>query len=141
MSLMKITPPPCTPIGAYETEFEGFEETDHPKHGVGRKWIFAITRGKHRGEKVSRTTKPDPTPKNSCGRFLAALAGKSPAKDMEIDPDDFIGCRYRVIVAASPESDGTRVETFVRMDDDEDDDDPAGAEADDSDVPFDIPPE
>lgn len=121
------------PVGAYECSFDGAEEADHEVYGAGLKWCFSVERGKHRGVKCYRTTKPDPTPKNSCGRILAALAGKSPADGLEIDPDDYIGRRYSVIVGES-EGGSTRVESFTRMSDDD-------ADAADDDIPFDIPPE
>ena len=57
-----------------------------------------------------------PTPKNSCGRFLAALAGKAPAEDLEVDTDDYVGQTYMVTVGASQDGSSTRVDVFVPID-------------------------
>ena len=122
------------PVGGYECSFDGAEESTHEVYGDGLRWCFTVERGKHRSAKAYRTTKPEPTPKNSCGRFLAALAGKPPTDGLEIDLDDYIGRRYSVIVGES-EGGSTRVESFARMSDDDTADDEG------SNCPFDIPPE
>ena len=106
----------CLPPGSYECTFEGVEEVTHEKYGAGWKWVFEVIKGPHEGQQCVRTTKPEPTPKNSCGKFLAALAGKPPAADLEIDTDDFVGQTYSVMVSPSQDGDATRVETFVPMD-------------------------
>jgi hypothetical protein len=105
------------PIGSYVCTFESVEETHHEKYGDGLKWTFTVCKGDQEGASCFRTTKPAPTPKNSCGQFLAALAGKPPAEDLEVDTDDFIGCTYSVIIEASPGGDSTRIATFVPIDD------------------------
>ena len=101
------------PIGSYVCEFVGTEPVEHDEYGDGLKWIFKIVEGTLAGKECFRTTKPEPTPKNSCGKFLAALDGKTPADGLDIDTDDFIGRRYAVMVGASQGGDSTRVETFV----------------------------
>ena len=101
------------PIGSYVCEFAGVESVDHEEYGPGLKWIFRILEGQYTREECYRTTKPQPTPKNSCGKFLAALAGKAPADGLDVDTDDFIGRRYAVMVGASQGGDSTRIETFV----------------------------
>lgn len=82
------------PIGAYKCEFVGVEVTTHEAYGDGLKWTFLVTEGQHQGRECYRTTKCEPTPKNSCGRFLAALAGTKPADGMDVDTDEFVGRIY-----------------------------------------------
>ncbi|NQU20607.1 MAG: hypothetical protein HQ567_04940 [Candidatus Nealsonbacteria bacterium] len=101
------------PIGAYTCTFDGIEEVDHPEYGPGWKWIFSVIGGEHEGRPCYRTTKDEPTPKNSCGRFLAALSGSTPADDLEVDTDDFLGHSYMCMVEASPSGEGTRIGSFV----------------------------
>jgi len=106
------------PIGAYTATFEGVEEVDHPEYGAGWKWTFEVALGKLKGQQAFRTTKNQPTPKNSCGRFLAALAGETPRDDLEIDTDEYVGRRYTVMVEGSPSGDSTRVGSFTPIVDD-----------------------
>ena len=106
------------PIGAYTATFEGVEEVDHPEYGAGWKWTFEVALGELKGQQAFRTTKNQPTPKNSCGRFLAALAGETPRDDLEIDTDEYVGRRYTVMVEGSPSGDSTRVGSFAPIVDD-----------------------
>ena len=101
------------PIGSYTCKFVGTESVDHAEYGDGLKWIFQVVEGSLSGKETYRTTKPDPTPKNSCGKFLAALAGEAPSDGLDVDTDDYIGRRYMVMVGASQGGDSTRIETFV----------------------------
>ncbi len=110
------------PIGSYVCEFVGVKAFCHSDFGPGLRWEFQVIAGRYKGLKTSRVTKDVPTPNNSAGRFLAALAGTTPTEDMDIDEENFIGNLYRVEVAASPGSLGsTRVETFVPLESEEED--------------------
>jgi hypothetical protein len=106
------------PIGAYTCTFEGVEEVDHPEYGLGWKWTFEVVQGRLKGQQAFRTTKDSPTPKNSCGKFLAALAGETPRDELEVDTDEYIGHRYTVMVEASPSGDSTRIGSFAPIVDD-----------------------
>ena len=109
----------CLAIGAYKAEFVGVEVSNHPEYGDGLKWAFAVTEGPHQGREAFRTTKCEPSPKNSCGRFLAALKGERPSVDLEVDPDDFGGRTFNILVAESPNGESTRVESFTPSGDSE----------------------
>ena len=113
------------PIGAYTCTFEGIEETSHQEYGDGWKWIFEVAEGRLKGKECFRTTKDMPTPKNSCGRFLAGLAGEVPRDDLEVDSDEYVGRRYTVMIEGSPSGDSTRIASFAPHDD----------------CPFDVPSE
>jgi hypothetical protein len=105
------------PTGVYKCVFDRIEENEHEKFGRGWKWCFIIMEGPHKDEEVYRTTKDYATPKNSCGRFLAALAGCTALEDkQEVETDDHIGEKYVVMVEPSPSGESTRIGSFVRAD-------------------------
>ena len=106
----------CLPIGAYLAEFDGVEGTDHPEYGDGIKFTFTVTDGPQKGRECFRTTKREPTIKNSCGRILAALAGVKPSDGLDVDTDDYIGHVYNVIVTESQSGDSTRIESLTPAD-------------------------
>lgn len=109
------------PPGEYLAEFDGVEESTHEKYGPGLQWRFVVVKGRLKDAECFRTTKVEPTTKNSCGRFLASLAGKSPQDEMDIDPEDYEGQRYIISVRETPNGQSTRVETFIaeKVDDEE----------------------
>ena len=112
MSVLKIQNS-SLPIGSYKAVFEGVETTTHEEYGDGLKWAFRVADGQHAGRECYRITKCEPTPKNSCGRLLAALSGASAKDGLEIDPDDFVGRPYLIIIAET-QSGSTRVETVAQ---------------------------
>jgi hypothetical protein len=128
---------PSVPPGVYLAEFDGMEETSHEQYGPGWLWKFIVAKGRYKGRTVARTTSPDPTVRNACGKFLAGLAGKSPEDEMEFDPEDFEGELYRVTVAETKNG-GTRVDSFVRDKIDDDDDPVTVPEGDDAEAGGDV---
>ncbi len=112
MSVLTITNN-CLPVGAYRVQFVGMELTNHAEYGEGSRWTFIVTEGPFKGREVYRTTKCEPTPKNSCGRLLASLAGKKPSDGLEIDPEDFVGQTYNAIITESQGGDSTRVDAIT----------------------------
>ena len=105
------------PVGAYRAEFLGIETTTHIEYGDGLKWTFVIVEGPQKGHETYRTTKCEPTPKNSCGKFMASLKGERPADGLEIDPDEFVGKLFDVMVTESQSGESTRVDSFSPADD------------------------
>jgi len=105
------------PIGNYTGTFTGTEVTP-PKpekgYGAGLRWKFQIDAGTCAGQTTSRVTGTSPTPKNGCGKLLSGLIGRALKEGEQVDPDNFIGKRYMIVVAASREG-GTRVEAIVPM--------------------------
>ena len=100
------------PIGQYRAEFLGIEATAHVEFGDGLQWKFLVSEGPQKGRTAYRTTKNEPTPKNSCGRFLAALKGEKPADGSEVDPDEFVGKLFDVMVTESQSGESTRIDSF-----------------------------
>ena len=105
------------PAGSYTGTFAGTEiqpENKEKGYGVGTRWKFTIDAGPYAGQATSRITGNTPTPKNACGKMLAGLIGRALKEGEQIDPDQFIGKRYMLVVAAGPGG-GTRVEAIVPM--------------------------
>jgi hypothetical protein len=102
--------------GSYQATFDGVEPTLHDDYGSGVRWKFRIDEGEHAGVLVGRTTKDVATAKNSCGRFLAMVAGCSVHEAAEHDTDDLVGVSGTIVVEQSPSGQGVRVGEFVRDD-------------------------
>ena len=51
--------------------------------------------------------------KNSCGKFVAALAGQKPADGLNVDTDDYLTHQYKVMVTEAQSGDSTRVDSFT----------------------------
>jgi hypothetical protein len=86
------------PVGNYKLQFRGVEECE-TKVGHSYKWTFA--------------NKP-PSTKNKMGRWLSALANKPITAGTTINPDDYIGKTYLVIVEPN-DNGGTRINTFTNL--------------------------
>ncbi len=96
--------------------FKGLEETDHQEFGEGYRWLFEKISGTDAGVEASAATKREATMKNKAGRFLAALAGVAPSEELDLDPGDFIGNEYSVMVESNADGSGTRIASFTPVD-------------------------
>ncbi len=101
---------PNLPPGQYLAVFEDVTPTNHDKYGPGLLWSFRVTHGDESGRKAQRTTKPNPTPRNSCGKFLAGLVGGMPQEGQVVDTDACIGRQYRITIADTNTPGITRIE-------------------------------
>jgi hypothetical protein len=99
------------PAGPHTGEFLGVEPFEN-EHGPGVKWRWKVTEGQHAGGIATRITGLKPTPKNSCGKMLVALLGRTPTEGERIDPASYVGKRYLIVVEAT-QSGGTRVCTVA----------------------------
>ena len=102
------------PIGSYYAFLCDVVETTHEEYGPGLRWDFEIDRGRYRRTIVSRTTKLEPTNRNSCGKFLSAVSGLPAEEAAQHDTDDFLETLGMIVVEQSPGSKGVRVGAFVR---------------------------
>jgi len=109
--LLKVTPGGVPP-GNYQAKFEGVEPTENDKYGKGWRWKFAITSGPLAKQTVSRVTGLTPSLKNGCGKMLSGLSGHPLQLDEEVDPDQYIGRSYLIVVIAC-DTGGSRVETVI----------------------------
>ena len=105
------------PIGNYTGTFAGIEaqpENKEKGYGPGIRWKFAIDNGPCAGQTASRVTGQTLTPKNTCGKMLSGLLGRGLKEGEQIDPDQFIGKRFMIVVEAG-QGGGTRVAAVVPM--------------------------
>ena len=105
------------PIGNYTGAFAGVEaqpENKEKGYGAGLRWKFNIDAGPQAGQTASRVTGQSPTPKNSCGKMLSGLLGRGLKEGEQIDPDQFLGKRFMIVVEAG-QGGGTRIGAVVPM--------------------------
>jgi hypothetical protein len=105
------------PAGVYKAQFKGVEEMSHPEYGPGLRFDFEIADEPNKGRRACRITSHDPTPRNAAGRMLCDLAGITPANGVSVDPADFVGRAYTIVVRES-ESGRTRVESVCPLKED-----------------------
>lgn len=80
--------------------------------GKAYKWSFANDKQSVCG--FCDNDKP-PTTKNKFGRWLSALANKPIMAGSTINPDDYIGKLYGVVVEPNNDNTGTKLTTFSQM--------------------------
>jgi hypothetical protein len=105
------------PIGNYTGTFAGVEvqpENKEKGYASGLRWKWTISAGPCAGQTASRVTGASPSPKNSCGKILSGLIGRSLKEGEALDPDQFVGKPYMLVVAAG-QNGGTRVEAVVPL--------------------------
>jgi hypothetical protein len=115
MALMTVSG--GVPVGTYTGSFAGTEAQPANKelgYGPGLRWKFHIASGTQAGQSTGRVTGPTPSPRNACGKLLSGLIGRALKEGEQINPDDYIGRMYMIIVAAGPGG-GTRVEAISPM--------------------------
>ena len=105
------------PVGNYTGTFAGVEaQPANPEkgYGPGLRWRFAIDAGPQAGQVAGRVTGTTPTPKNGCGKMLSGLLGRALKEGEQIDPDQYVGKRYMIVVETG-QGGGTRVAAVVPM--------------------------
>ncbi len=104
------------PVGMYKTKFDGAEKTT-TRTGPAYRWCFTVDEGEYAGKCVTELSDRIPSTTNKCGRFLVALAKKPLEKDVQNNPNDYIGKRYMIIVEAKPnDPKDTKITTFTMLD-------------------------
>jgi hypothetical protein len=94
----------------YAAKLLAVEPVTNDQYGAGIKFTFQVVRGPHAGQKVARTTGCSPSLKNSLGKLLSGMLGRTLSIDEEVEVEDLIGREFMVVVAIT-ESGGCRVET------------------------------
>jgi hypothetical protein len=105
------------PAGSYTATFAGVE--DQPAnaekgYGPGIKWKFTILGPTQAGQEATRITSCSPTLKNAFGKMLVGLLGRQLQTGEVVDPDDYKGKKYIIMVGAG-QNGGTRVEAVTPM--------------------------
>src|SRR5262249_54168380 len=67
-------------------------------------WQWEITEGPAKGQIIGRITSDSPTMRNSCGTLLSGLVGRPIRADEDIEPKDYVGHLYQVVVSPSKEN-------------------------------------
>lgn len=98
------------PAGSYKAKFESVSPFD-TKNGAALLWKFKAEDGRLISG-LSDAVNP-PSPKNKTGRWLAALCNKPSIAGLQVNPDDYVGKSYLVIMVAKES--GTRLDTFVQV--------------------------
>ena len=95
------------PAGAHNAIFKELKRIE-TQYGGRYQWLFELNDGRS----ISAFSAVQaPTTKNKTGRFLAALSGKPLAAGTAVNPADYIGMEYMVIVVPS-DNGGTKLEMF-----------------------------
>ena len=103
------------PAGAYPARFTSVEPTppDPAKgYGPGLKWSWEVLTGPQAGQKASRTTTANPSPKNAAGKIISGLLGRPLQTGENVDVGSLIGRTYLIVVAEG-QTGGTRVESVT----------------------------
>ncbi len=78
------------PPGSHIALFQSTEATTNDL-GDCLRWWFEIESGPHAGSRVGCITARKPTLKNSCGKILSGIVGKTLTNDMEVDLAPYVG--------------------------------------------------
>jgi hypothetical protein len=103
------------PVGSYVATFAGAEPQPENKergYPAGLRWKFTIDNGPQAGQTASRITSTAPSLKNPCGKILSGLLGRALKEGEPVNPDDYVGRKYLIVVAAG-QGGGTRVEAVA----------------------------
>ena len=79
------------PLGSHDCVFKECVPSTHDVWGDGLMWVMERVSD---GHQIIRTTKPEATPRNICGKFIAMLSGKPLEIGADFDPEAFVGKRY-----------------------------------------------
>jgi hypothetical protein len=105
------------PVGRYKMRYLGSRVDNHPEFGPGLRWQMEVAEGPLAGKIGSRTTSTEPTLRNACGRMLQMLTGGIAALHQEFDDAKFIGRLYWVMIEPNSTGTGTRIGSFMPIDD------------------------
>lgn len=109
---MKVRVIGGVPEGTYAAKFLTMEAVTNT-FGDGVRWSWEIVGGPHAGQKASCTTATSPSAKNSCGRIVSGLLGKSLAAGDEHDLSTLVGQTFLIVVRKG-NTGGTYVESVTK---------------------------
>jgi hypothetical protein len=101
------------PAGAHKAVFRGITPTETCK-GEAYRWVFEVVDGDLKGKTASDLSDRKVTTMNKTGRWLCALSGKPLADGTEVNPEDYVGKKYLVIVEAK-ENGRNKIATFTPL--------------------------
>lgn len=109
---MKVRVIGGVPEGTYLAKFVAMEPTTN-SFGDGVKWHWEIVGGPQAGQRASCTTSPQPSARNSCGRIVSGMLGKSLTTGDEYDLAPLVGQTFLVVVRKGATG-GTYVESCTK---------------------------
>jgi len=95
------------PGGTHKATFAGIEPTETSR-GEALRWRWTL----ENGTEYAAFSDRNPTTKNKVGRWLAALSGKAATEGVSVNPDDYVGRPYLLIVEQG-DNGSTRLNTFT----------------------------
>jgi len=101
------------PCGAHRVVFKGLTPLETSK-GEAYRWTFEVVDGDLKGKTASDLSDRKVTTLNKTGRWLCALSGKPLADGTQINPDDYVGKKYLVVVEAK-EGGRNKIATFTPL--------------------------
>ena len=101
------------PPGNYQGTFSKFDDTLETSNGKAIRWAFTVDDDRIVSGISDRESPP--TTKNKTGRWLAAISSQPLTAGTSVDPLDYIGHRYLLIVGDAGQGRG-KLETFSRID-------------------------
>ena len=108
---------PGLPEGSYTGDFVGVENKTYA-FGERSLFSFQVDEGPEAGGVGIAFCGLKATTKTNRGKFLAWLAGLAkPERDMQVNPDDWIGRKYRFEVTTPDDADSPRVTRFILVED------------------------
>ncbi len=112
---MKMTMKAEIPVGEYLGKLIAVDEWNEnlDKFGPAVRFAWEILKGPFQGQEVSRITGTRVTKKTALGKLLVSMKGGAIEPGEEIDPTEFIGREYLLVVGET-DSGSTRVETVLR---------------------------
>jgi hypothetical protein len=109
---MKVRVLGGVPEGTYLAKFVAMEPTTN-SYGEGVKWRWEIVGGAQAGQYASCTTSPNPSARNSCGRIVSGMLGKSLNTGDEHDLAGLVGKTFLIVVRKGVTG-GTYVESVTQ---------------------------
>jgi hypothetical protein len=108
------------PVGVYRAKFVGVKPRESQQYGPGLEWTWEIVcdsngRTDHAGRLVSKTTQPEPSPKNSCGKTINGMAGRVVGMTESVEVSQWIGQVFQIVVETNATGNGTRVGTVMTL--------------------------
>jgi hypothetical protein len=91
-----LVAPPGLPSGRHKAVLDRCEDAEHRDFGPGVKWFFR----NESGEESHQWTGCEMRPGNALHRLAESLAGHKLPTGTPVDPDDFVGRTYEVVVGA-----------------------------------------
>jgi hypothetical protein len=93
--------------GTYMATFNGLEEFQGDLFGEFYKHTFTILGGKYNGRKINGITSTNSGDESKLFKWLSAISGSQLSPGQEINSDELVGNRCRIVVKRKPSGNRT----------------------------------